>query len=66
MFSGCFSGSCSSVFKVDFEKLFPAKDHSFSTFAKFSEKLTFLTPLIGTLICVYQGVRDVSFSENFA
>ena len=33
-------------------------DHSFSTFAKFFEKLRFLS--------AYQGVRDVSFSENFA
>ena len=30
--------------------------HSFSTHAKFSEKLTFLA---------YQGVRNVSFSESF-
>ena len=34
-------------------------DHSFSTFAKYSEKLTFLTPW-------YHGVENVSFSENFA
>ena len=34
-------------------------DHSFLTYAKFSEKLTFFT-------CAYQGVRNVSFSENFA
>ena len=31
-------------------------DHPFSTYAKFSEKLTFLIP----------WVRNVSFSENFA
>ena len=30
--------------------------HSFRTYAKFSEKLTFLT---------YLGVRNVSFSEDF-
>ena len=35
--------------------------YPFSTYAKFSEKLTFLTPW-----CAYQGVRNVSFSENFA
>ena len=29
-----------------------------STYAKYSEKLTFL--------CAYQGVRNVSFSENLA
>ena len=38
-------------------------DHSFSTYVKFSEKLTFLTPLYGQ---VYQGVLNVGFSENFA
>ena len=37
--------------------------HSLSTYAKFSEKLTF-NPLIRTRSC--QGVRNVSFSENFA
>ena len=36
------------------------RGHSFSTYAKFFEKLTFLRT--GT----YQGVRNVSFSENFA
>ena len=40
-------------------------NHSFSTYAQFSEKLTFLT-LIRTRTCAYQGVRNVSFSENFA
>ena len=34
------------------------RDHSFSTYAKYSEKLAFLTPL--------QGARNASFSENFA
>ena len=43
-------------------------DHSFSTYVKFSEKLTFPPPppLIRTRTCAYQGVRNVSFSENFA
>ena len=36
------------------------RGYPLSTYAKFSEKLTFLTP------CAYQGVRNVSFSENFA
>ena len=43
--------------------------HSFSTIAKLSEKLTFLTPDTHTLrtpTCAYQGVRNVSFSDNFA
>ena len=37
--------------------------HPLSTYAKFSEKLTFLN-LWDT--CAHQGVRNVSFSENFA
>ena len=41
------------------------RDHSFSTYAKFSEKLIFLTP-IHTRTCAYQGIRNVSLSENFA
>ena len=36
----------------------PLRGHSFNTYAKFSEKLTYA--------CAYQGVRNVSFSENFA
>ena len=34
-------------------------------FAKFSEKLTFLTPSYAHVCVVYQGVRNASFSENF-
>ena len=34
--------------------------------AKFSEKRKFLTPLSRTRTCVYQGVRNVCFSENLA
>ena len=41
------------------------RSHSVSTCAKFSEKLTFLTPEC-TRLWAYQGVRNVSFSENFA
>ena len=37
-------------------------DHLFSIYAKFSEKLTFLN----ILTCVYQGVKNANFSENFA
>ena len=40
--------------------------HPLSTYAKFSEELSFLTPLICTRTCAYQGVRNFSFSENFA
>ena len=39
--------------------------HSFSTYAKFSERLT-SSPLIRTRTCACQGVRNASFSENFA
>ena len=42
------------------------RDYPFSTYAKISEKLTFLTPLICTCTCAYQGVRNVTFSENYA
>ena len=41
------------------------RGHPFSTYAKFSGKLTFLNP-IRTRTCAYQGVRNVSFPENFA
>ena len=34
--------------------------------AKFSKKRTFLTPLIRTGTCAYQGVRNVRSSENLA
>ena len=38
-------------------------DHSFSTYAKFSENISY--PLIRTDTCAYQAVRSVSFMENF-
>ena len=41
-------------------------DHPFSTYAKFSEKTNISCRLIRTRTCAYQGVRNVSFSENFA
>ena len=41
-------------------------DHLLITYAKFSEKLTFLTyPLIHVRVHI-RRVRNVSFSENFA
>ena len=40
-------------------------DHSFSTFANVLKKLSFVTPWYAR-VCAYQGVRNVSFSENFA
>ena len=39
-------------------------DHPFSTYTKFSKKLTFRNPLIHTR--TFAGVRNVSFSKNFA
>ena len=44
---------------TSFHKVF-IRDHSFSTYEKFSEKLTFLC------MCAYQEVRNVSLLENFA
>ena len=41
------------------------RGHPFGTYAKFPEKLIFL-PLVCTPTSVYQGVRNVRFSENFA
>ena len=41
------------------------RDHSFSTDAKFLEKLTLFT-LIHTRTCTYQSIRYVSFLENVA
>ena len=41
-----------------------AQVYPFSTYAKFSEKLTFY-PMIRRRRCAYQGERNVSFPENF-
>ena len=38
------------------------RDHLFSRYPKFSENVTFLT----SWFCVYQEVKNVSFSESFA
>ena len=40
------------------------RDDSFTKFAKFSKNKNFLPPDRHTT-CAYQGVRNVSFSENF-
>ena len=51
---------------VSFEKVFiNNRDHSFSTNAKFSEKLIFLT-LWNSHMFVFQVVRNVNFSEIFS
>ena len=41
-------------------------DHSFISLQKIFQKTNISYPLIRTRTCAYQGVRDVSFSENFA
>ena len=41
------------------------RGHSFSTYVKFSEKLTFLPPDVYMHVCV-TGVRNAGFSENVA
>ena len=41
-------------------------DHSFSSCAKCPKKLTFLNPWYFTRLWANQGVRNVSFLENFA
>ena len=46
------------------ETLTNKRVHPFSTYAKFSEKLLCLTPLICTHMCAYQGV-NVSFFGKF-
>ena len=49
---------------VKFENFTLPWDHSFSGYAKFSEKLTFLPPETHMYLCV-SGGKKVSFSENF-
>ena len=46
----------------------PIKDHSFSTYTKFSEKNKhYFLPLdTHKRMCASQGVRNISFSEDFA
>ena len=66
-----FSNSSRNEMKAsnDFFKFSAAialRSHPFSIYAKFSEKLTFLIPLIQTRTCAYRVVRNVSFSEDFA
>ena len=42
------------------------RDHSFSTYAKFSEKLRFFNPWYAHVHVHARGVGHVSFSKNFA
>ena len=46
---------------------FIRRDDSFNSYAEFSEKLTFITPLYAHVVmCAYHGVKNVSLSEKFA
>ena len=51
---------------MDRWKLDSVRGHSFNTYAKFSKRTNISYPLIRTRTCVYQGTRNVSFSENCA
>ena len=44
----------------------PLRGHPLSMYAKFSKKLPFLTPWYAHVRVRIRGVRNVSFSENFA
>ena len=49
---------------VDEKKSNDLRDYPFSTYAKFTEKLTFLTPWCAhERVCAYQGITDVSFRK---
>ena len=53
-----------------YESFVEVRGHSFSTYAKVSDKLTFLTPHPHPLIRIrrsshHQGVKNVDFLENF-
>ena len=43
-----------------------ARDHSFSTYAKFSKKIKQFYPLKRTRTCAYQWVGNVNFIKDFA
>ena len=50
---------------MDFSKWWQTGDHPINAYAKFSKKLTFLTPDTHTYVCD-QGVRNIRFSGSFA
>ena len=49
-----------------YSDIFYEEAHSFSKYAKFSGKLTFITPLYAHARAGNREVSNVSFSENFA
>ena len=62
--------NCSPVFNVDFNQLFVhrinGRDYSFSTYAKFSEKLHFLPPDMHMYMCVSGGKKCLFFGKFYA
>ena len=56
---------CLQYFQLLLSSNLTIRNHSFSTYAKFSEKLTFLTPWYETYVWE-SGGKKWYFSENFA
>ena len=57
--------TCNKIRSTDtYITLFQHREHSVSTYAKFSKKTNISYPLMRTHTCAYQGVRKVSFLEN--
>ena len=52
--------------RVGFNQLLPFMHYPFSTYTKFSEKLSFLTSWYAHECVRIRGVRNVSFPENLA
>ena len=47
------------------QKVYSGRGHSFSTYTKYSEKITFISyPLMRTRKFAYQEIRNINFSEN--
>ena len=63
---GCLPLSSFILRSVNLKRLFLLWDHSFSTYKNFFRKTNISYPLMRRRTCAYQGVRNVSFSENFA
>ena len=49
-----------------FSKKYHIRNPAFNTYSKYSEKTNISYLLVRTRRCTYQGVRNVSSSENFA
>ena len=55
-----------SSYKELTNNIYQLRGYSFSTYSKFSKKLTFLTLFYAYVLVRKMGVRNVNFSENFA